>query len=158
MVFLCIASIVWSSIALHGIALHRIAWHCIAFDYLLWYCMVLHRLHGVVQLIWRAGELPRSASSHFSSVKNVRFVRVPPYESGVKLTNFTFSWQNGELLWGQKCSPNFLNQNEELSKKLARVCVYTSTYTQIRDRGSDFNPCWMVNVILLLNPSCVTLI
>ena len=55
MVFLCIASIVWSSIALHGIALHRIAWHC----------MVLQRLHGVVQLIWRAGELPRSASSHF---------------------------------------------------------------------------------------------
>ena len=65
MVFLCIASIVWSSIALHGIALHRIAWHCIAFDYLLWYCMVLHRLYGVVQLIWHAGELPRSASSHF---------------------------------------------------------------------------------------------
>ena len=66
MVFLCIACIVLSSIALHGIALHRIAWHCIAFDYLSWYCMVLHRLHGVVQLIWRAGELPRSASSHFS--------------------------------------------------------------------------------------------
>ena len=55
MVFLCIACIVLSSIALHGIALHRIAWHC----------MVLQRLHGVVQLIWRAGELPRSASSHF---------------------------------------------------------------------------------------------
>ena len=76
MVFLCIASIVLSSIALHGIALHRIAWHCIAFDYLLRNCMVfimvLHGillfcmiLHGVVQLIWRAGELPRSASSHF---------------------------------------------------------------------------------------------
>ena len=57
MVFLCIACIVLSSIALHGIALHRIAWHC----------MVLQRLHGVVQLIWRAGELPRSASSHFLS-------------------------------------------------------------------------------------------
>ena len=55
MVFLCIACIVLSSIALHGIALHRIAWHC----------MVLQRLHGIVQLIWRAGELPRSASSHF---------------------------------------------------------------------------------------------
>ena len=27
--------------------------------------MVLQRLHGVLQLIWRAGELPRSASSHF---------------------------------------------------------------------------------------------
>ena len=54
MVFLCIACIVLSSIALHGIALHRIAWHC----------MVLQRLHGVVQIIWRAGELPRSASSH----------------------------------------------------------------------------------------------
>ena len=76
MVFLCIASIVLSSIALHGILLHRIALHCIAlhcialyciaFDYLLWYCMVLHRLHGVVRLIWRAGELPRSASSHFA--------------------------------------------------------------------------------------------
>ena len=65
MVYLCIACIVLSSIALHGIALHRIAWHCITFDYLLWYCMVLHRLHSVVQLIWRAGELPRSASSHF---------------------------------------------------------------------------------------------
>ena len=65
MVFLCIACIVLSSIALHGIALHRIAWHCIAFDYLLSYCLVLQRLHGVVQLIWRAGELPRSASSHF---------------------------------------------------------------------------------------------
>ena len=74
MVFLCIASIVLSSIALHGIALHRIAWHCIAFDYLSWYCMVLHRLHGVVQLIWRAGELPRSASSHLSflSFQNLR--------------------------------------------------------------------------------------
>ena len=59
--------------------LNRIVWHCIAFDYLLWYCMVfvvvlhgillfcmvLHRLHGVVQLIWRAGELPHSASSNF---------------------------------------------------------------------------------------------
>ena len=52
MVFLCIACIVLSSIALHGIA---------------WHCMVLQRLHGVVQIIWRAGELPRSASSHFYS-------------------------------------------------------------------------------------------
>ena len=73
MVFLCIACIVLSSIALHGIALHRIAWHCIAFDSLLWYCMVLHRLHGVVQLIWRAGELPRSASSHFYKVSHQLF-------------------------------------------------------------------------------------
>ena len=32
---------------------------------ILLFYMVLHRLHGVVQLIWRAGELPRSASSHF---------------------------------------------------------------------------------------------
>ena len=58
MVFLCIACIVLSSIALHGIALHGIAWHC----------MVLQRLHGVVQIIWRAGELPRSASSHFPTI------------------------------------------------------------------------------------------
>ena len=68
------------------------------------------------------------------------FIRVPPYESGVKLTNFTFSWQNGEFLWDQKCSPHFLNQNEELSKKLARVYVYTRAYTQIRDRGGRSAP------------------
>ena len=59
MVFLCIACIVLSSIALHGIALHRIELHC----------MVLQRLHGVVQIIWRAGELPRGASSNFDSYK-----------------------------------------------------------------------------------------
>ena len=64
MVFLCIACIVLSSIALHGIALHCIAWHC----------MLLQRLHGVVQLIWRAGELPRSASSHFWSFPKPRFM------------------------------------------------------------------------------------
>ena len=34
---------------------------------------------------------------------SVRFVRVPPYESGVKLTNLSFSWQNCESFWGQKC-------------------------------------------------------
>ena len=78
MVFLCIACIVLSSIALHGIALHRIAWHCIAFDYLSWYCMVLHRLHGVVQLIWRAGELPRSASSHFETLQWVGLDNMSP--------------------------------------------------------------------------------
>ena len=30
------------------------------------FCMVLHRLHGVVQLNWRASELPRSASGHLN--------------------------------------------------------------------------------------------
>ena len=65
MVFLCIACIVLSSIALHGIALHGSAWHF----------MVLQRLHGVVQLIWRAGELPHSASSHFS-VPGVTFLKI----------------------------------------------------------------------------------
>ena len=63
MVFLCIACIVLSSIALHGITLHRIAWHC----------MVLQRLHGVVQIIWRAGELPRSASSHFFKTGKLQY-------------------------------------------------------------------------------------
>ena len=75
MVFLCIACIVLSSIALHGIA-----WHCIAFDYLLWYCMVLRRLQGVVQLIWRAGELPRSASSHFLFMWRVQTDLLNHYE------------------------------------------------------------------------------
>ena len=74
---------------LHGISLN--CKYCIVFDCFSWYCiasycmalycillfvmvlhgiiflfcMVLHRLHSVVQLISRAGELPRSASSHF---------------------------------------------------------------------------------------------
>ena len=76
---------------LHCIALHRIAWHCIAFDYLfiycmvfvmvlhgiLLFCMVLHRLHGVVQLIWRAGELQRSASSHFTGSSGAFSIQCP---------------------------------------------------------------------------------
>ena len=60
---------------------------------------------------------------------SLTLVRVPPYESGVKMTNFQFSWLNGEFLWGQKCSPHFLNQNEELSKKIgACICIYTRVY------------------------------
>ena len=67
---------------------------------------------------------------------SIRFVRVPPYESGVKLTNFTFSWQNGEFLWDQKCSPHFLNQNEELSKKIgACICIYTRVYANTWQGG-----------------------
>ena len=67
---------------------------------------------------------------------SMRFVRVPPYESGVKLTNFTFSWQNGEFLWDQKCSPHFLNQNEELSKKIgACICIYTRVYANTWQGG-----------------------
>ena len=61
---------------------------------------------------------------------SLTLVRVPPYESGVKMTNFQFSWLNGEFLWGQKCSPHFLNQNEELSKKNWRV--YLHIHTRIR--------------------------
>ena len=34
--------------------------------------MVLQRLHGVVQIIWRVGELPRSASSHFIAVQLIQ--------------------------------------------------------------------------------------
>ena len=113
MVYLCIACIVLSSIALHGIALHRIAWHCIAFDYLLWYCMVLQRLHGVVQLIWRLGELPRSASSHFDmkdssgfagEVFQVQHVQLPllshggSHCKGVQLhPDLQQSWMEGNL-------------------------------------------------------------
>ena len=58
------------------------AWYCIVFDiiavycisphYILWYCMVLYFICSYctvsqcyVPLLQRAGELPRSASSHF---------------------------------------------------------------------------------------------
>ena len=43
---------------LHGIVLHLIICYGIAWYY------IDYTLHSVVQLIWRAGELPRSASSH----------------------------------------------------------------------------------------------
>ena len=52
----------------------------------------------------------------------MRFVRVPPYESGVKLTNFVFSWQDGEFFWGKKCCTLFHTENEELSKKIG-TCI-----------------------------------
>ena len=66
----------------------------------------------------------------FLGVSEVR--KGPPYESEVKLTNFVFSWQNGEFWWGQKCCTHLLTQNEELSKKkLERVNVYTRAYTHV---------------------------
>ena len=57
---------VFYSISLHGIAsqfivLYGIAWYCIVFGFI---CMVSH---CDVPLLQRAGELPRSASSHFIS-------------------------------------------------------------------------------------------
>ena len=33
---------------------------------------------------------------------SMRFIRVPPYESRVKLTNFLFSWENGAILLSGK--------------------------------------------------------
>ena len=77
----------------------------------------------------------------------MRFVRVPPYESGVKLTNFVFSCQNGEFWWGQKCCTHLLTQNEELSKKIgACIYVYTGSYTQIRDIGIFKFECWDIQI------------
>ena len=71
----------------------------------------------------------------------MRFVMVPPYESGVKMTIFELSWQNGEFLWGKKCSPHFLNQNEELSKKIgACICIYTRVYANTRQGGHIVPP------------------
>ena len=58
---------------------------------------------------------------------SMRFVRVPPYESEVKLTNFVFSWQDGEFFWGKKCCTLFHTKNEEsvsltVKKTLREVC------------------------------------
>ena len=67
---------------------------------------------------------------------SLMLVKVPPYESGVKMPNFQFSWLNGEFLLGQKCSPHFLNQNEELSKKIgACICIYTRVYANTWQGG-----------------------
>ena len=67
---------------------------------------------------------------------SMRFVRVPPYESGVKLTNFIFSWQNGEFWWSQKCCTHLLTQNDELSKKIgACICIYTRIYANMWQGG-----------------------
>ena len=52
-------SFIFYSISLHGIACHFIVLYGIA-----WYCIVFVFLHCHVPLLQRAGELPRSASSH----------------------------------------------------------------------------------------------
>ena len=72
---------------------------------------------------------------------SMRFVRVPPYESGVKLTNFVFSWQNGEFWWGQKCCTHLLTQNEELSKKIgAYILIYIRVYANTWHGGRSAPP------------------
>ena len=85
--------------------------------------------------------MPRTTPTN--GLKKATFLGVSEvrYESGVKLTNFKFSWQNGAFLWGQKCTPNFLNQNEELSKK--NWCVYVYIQSRIRKYvtgGADLPP------------------
>ena len=68
------------------------------------------------------------------------FVRVSPYESGVKFTNFIFSWQNGEVLHPVGAT-HFLTQNEELSKQIgACICIYTRVYTNTWQRGAHCAP------------------
>ena len=53
------------------------------------------------------------------------FVRVPPYESGVKLTNFVFSWQDGDF-FGEKSVASFSTlKMRNCQKRLARVYAYT---------------------------------
>ena len=79
-------SIALQCIAWHFIVLYRMAWYCIVFDIvadcnavycmsphcILWYGMVMYFIrsyctvsHSYVSLLQHAGELPRSASSHF---------------------------------------------------------------------------------------------
>ena len=45
---------------------------------------------------------------------------------------------------------HLFTQNEELSKKLERVYVYTRSYTQIRDRGADLPPPFLTVKSLLM--------
>jgi len=66
------------------------------------------------------------------------FVRVPPYESGVKLTNFVFSWQDGDFFWGKKCCTLFHTENEELSKKIGTcICIHTLVIRKYVTGGSN---------------------
>ena len=59
--------------------------YCMSFHCIVWYCMVLYCIrffctasHCHVPLLQRAGELPRSASSHFlaSSIDYAEFVKL----------------------------------------------------------------------------------
>ena len=57
------------------------------------------------------------------------------------MTNFDFSQQNGRFLWGQEFSPHFLNQIEELSKKIgACKCIYTRIYANTLQGGLNEPP------------------
>ena len=152
MVFLCIASIVWSSIALHGIALHRIAWHCIAFDYLLWYCMVLQRLHGVLQLIWRAGELPRSASSHLYLYQKLNCDRFclfkldsdRRFESCIKIPRDSPGIRKNSL---QKAQPSFLN----IENIITNIYWFWTSYSEECNSPSESMMNFKILILILIS-------
>ena len=102
-------SIALQCIAWHFIVLYHMALYCIVFDiiavycmsphYILWYGMVLYFIwsyctvsHCYVPLLQRAGELPRSASSHFYLI----FINISNYsqrnlDSLIQAPNMTFS-------------------------------------------------------------------
>ena len=64
----------------------------------------------------------------------MRLVRVPPYESGVKITNFEFSGKIMNFCGAKSVPPTCSIEIRNCKKKLARVYAYTHAYTQIRDR------------------------
>ena len=87
-VFDCIA---WYCIASYCMALYCIWLFAMVLHGILLFCIVLHRLYGVVQLIWHAGELPRSASSHFKLYMNLLLLcETPPLHLHPIPNRFTF--------------------------------------------------------------------
>ena len=63
-----------------------------------------------------------------------QFVRVPPYEISVSLTNYILFCRNQLILWGKKCTALFQTHIWEKSIFSTHLYVYLHKNTQIRDR------------------------
>ena len=53
------------------------------------------------------------------------FFAPSPYESGVKLTNFVFSWQGGDFLGEKSVAPFSTLKMRNCQKRLVHVYAYT---------------------------------
>ena len=92
-----------SKMGCNGWDVQKLSWNLISYqDWCqTWGFTTFRYLEPPQLMVWKSDFFRRS----------LRFVRVPPYESGVKLTNFYFSWVNGAILLSGKCCPPFHTKN-----------------------------------------------
>ena len=102
----------------NGWEVQKLSWNLISYqDWCqTWGFTTFRYLEPPQLMVWKSDFFRRS----------MRFVRVPPYESWAKWTNFLSSWENGDFFWGQNCCTLFHTQNEEKSQKIS-TCIRIHT-------------------------------